>query len=294
MNVREQWITDDYALYNGDSADVLQDLPEASIDFTLFSPPFSTLYTYSDTERDLGNSGSRAEFFEHFGFITPHLLRVTKPGRLLGLHVQQEIIQKQKEGYIGVHDLRGDFIRHFEEHGWIYHGEICIDKNPQAQAIRTKSKGLLFVQLRKDASWLRPALADYVLIFRKHGDNVTPIHPDLTNDEWIEWAHPIWYGIQESDTLNVQLARDDQDERHICPLQLGTIERCVRLWSNRGETVLSPFAGIGSEGVVAIQQGRRFVGCELNVRYAQVAARNLERAVRESRMPTLFDALEPV
>jgi DNA modification methylase len=293
MNVQDQWLTDDYALYCGDSADVLQDLPEASIDFTLFSPPFSTLYTYSDTERDLGNSASRAEFFEHFGYITPHLLRVTKPGRLLGLHVQQEIIQKQKEGYIGVHDLRGDFIRHFEQHGWIYHGEICIDKNPQAQAIRTKSKGLLFVQLRKDASWLRPALADYVLVFRKHGENATPIHPDLTNDEWIEWAHPIWYGIQESDTLNVQQARDEQDERHICPLQLGTIERCVRLWSNRGETVLSPFAGIGSEGYVAIQQGRRFVGAELNPRYAAVAAKNLDRAVRELHMPTLFDALEP-
>jgi DNA modification methylase/superfamily II DNA or RNA helicase len=281
-----------WQLLVGDSAERLAELAEASVDFTLFSPPFATLYTYSPTPRDLGNSASREEFLEHFGFITRQLLRVCKPGRLVGLHVQQEIIQKQKSGYIGVHDLRGDFIRHFEAYGWIYHGEICIDKNPQAQAIRTKSKGLLFVQLRKDASWLRPALADYVLLFRKPGENAVPIQPALTNDEWIEWAHPIWYGIRESDTLNVQQARSERDERHICPLQLGTIERCIRLWSNRGETILSPFAGIGSEGVVAMRHGRRFVGVELKPQYAAVAARNLAEAVRQTTAPTLFDGLE--
>jgi DNA modification methylase len=276
----------------GDSAERLAELSDNSVDYTLFSPPFSALYTYSPTARDLGNSANRAEFFEHFEYITEQLLRVHKPGRLLGLHVQQEIIQKQKEGYIGVHDLRGDFIRHFEAAGWIYHGEICIDKNPQAQAIRTKSKGLLFVQLRKDASWLRPALADYVIVFRKPGENAVPIHPDLTNDEWIEWAHPIWYGIKESDTLNVIQAREDQDERHICPLQLGTIERCVRLWSNPGELVLSPFAGIGSEGYVALKHRRRFLGVELKPAYAKVAAKNLKAAEADANAGDMFSLLK--
>lgn len=282
----------DWRLLVGDSAERLAELADNSIDYTLFSPPFSALYTYSPTARDLGNSASWAEFFEHFRFITEQLLRVHKPGRLLGLHVQQEIIQKQKEGYIGVHDLRGDFIRHFEAAGWIYHGEICIDKNPQAQAIRTKSKGLLFVQLRKDASWLRPALADYVIVFRKPGDNAVPIHPDLTNDEWIEWAHPIWYGIRESQTLNVLQAREDQDERHICPLQLETVERCIRLWSNPGELVLDPFNGIGSTGYVALSKKRRYVGVELKPSYAKVAAKNLRAAEAAANAGDMFSLLE--
>lgn len=294
MNVRDQWITDDYALYNGDSADVLPTLPAQSVDLAVFSPPFGSLYTYSATERDLGNCRTDDEFWQHFGFISTGLLRVMRPGRNVCVHVAQIPSQKARDGVIGLKDFRGATIQHFQDAGFVYHGEVCIDKDPQAQAIRTKSKALLFVQLRKDASWLRPALADYILVFRAPGENATPIAPDISNDEWIEWARPIWYGIKESDTLNVAEARSNDDERHICPLQLGTIERCVRLWSNRGETVLSPFAGIGSEGYVAIQQGRRFVGAELNPRYATVAAKNLERAVRESHMPTLFDALEPV
>jgi len=169
---------------------------------------------------------------------------------------------------------------------------VCIDKDPQAQAIRTKSKALLFVQLRKDASWLRPALADYILVFRKPGDNPVPIQPDITNDEWIEWARPVWYGIRETDTLNAAAATETEDERHICPLQLGTIERCVRLWSNPGETILSPFAGIGSEGYVALKTGRQFVGIELKPSYWQTARGNLERALSEGHEVTLFDNLE--
>lgn len=291
MNVIEQWMGEQWALYNGDSADVLPGLPDASIDLTVFSPPFSHLYTYSDTERDLGNCRDEEEFFHHYGFISRELLRVTKPGRLCCVHVQQLIRSKANYGTISMHDFRGDMIRHMQEQRWIYHGEICIDKNPQSQAIRTKSKQLLFVQLRKDSSWLRPALADYVLLFRAPGENATAIKSDLTNDEWIQWAHPVWYDVRETHTLNVVEARNDKDERHLCPLQLDTIERCVRLWSNPGETVLSPFAGIGSEGVVSIEHGRRFLGVELKPEYAKIAARNLTEAERTSHAPTLLDLM---
>jgi len=175
--------------------------------------------------------------------------------------------------------------------GWIQHGEVVIDKDPQAQAIRTKSKALLFAQLHKDSSWSRPALSDIILLFRKPGDNAVPIIPDLNNNEWIQLARPIWYGISESDTLQFTTARDPNDERHICPLQLGTIERCVRLWSNPGETVFSPFAGIGSEGYESIRLGRKFIGIELKKSYWDIAVRNLRQAKFNSNVPTLFDVL---
>lgn len=267
-----------WKLLLGDSAERLQEISDQSIDLSIFSPPFGSLYTYSPTERDLGNSRTDAEFWQHFGFISTELLRVMRPGRNVCIHVQQIALQKAKDGVIGLRDFRGETIQHFISAGFIYHGETCIDKDPQAQAIRTHSKALLFTQLRKDASWLRPALADYVLIFRAPGENQAPVHPDLTNDEWIEWARPIWYGIKESDTLNVAEGRAQDDERHICPLQLGTIERCIRLWSNKGELVLSPFAGIGSEGYEAVRLGRRFVGCELKPEYFNAAVKNLRRA----------------
>jgi DNA modification methylase len=205
-------------------------------------------------------------------------LRVVKLGRIVCCHCQQLASHLATDGVIGMKDFRGDLIRHFVGQGFVYHGEVCIDKNPQAQAIRTHSKGLLFKQFRIDSSWSRPAFADYIILFRKPGENAVPIHPDLSNDEWIEYAHPIWYGIKESDTLNVSEAREEEDERHVCPLQLGTIERCVRLWSNRGEMVLSPFAGIGSEGFESIRLGRRFWGCELKGSYFDVARKNLGRA----------------
>ena len=257
---------DGYTLMLGDSAERLQEIDGDSIGLSVFSPPFISLYTYSPTERDIGNSRTEDEFFHHFGFIIDELLRVTMPGRNCCVHVAQVPAMLVRDGYIGLKDFRGGTIKAFEDHGWVYHGEVCIDKDPQAQAIRTHSKGLLFVQLRKDSSWLRPALADYILVFRKPGENPVPIQPDITNDQWIEWARPIWYGIHESDTLNVAEAREMDDERHICPLQLGTIERCIKLWSNPGETVLSPFAGIGSEGYVALQEGRKFIGIELKQR----------------------------
>lgn len=279
---------DGWHLMLGDSAERLTDLPDHSIDFSIFSPPFQSLYTYSPTERDLGNSRSEDEFWQHFSFISSQLRRLMKPGRNICVHVAQLGSTVAHDGVTGIKDFRGATIRHFLDAGFVYHGDVTIDKDPQAQAIRTHSKALLFVQLKRDASWLRPALADYILVFRAPGVNETPIHPDIDNNQWIEWARPIWYGIRESDTLNVVAARSEKDERHICPLQLGTIERCIRLWSNKGETVLSPFAGIGSELYQAIRFGRQAVGCELKPEYYRVAVSNLRRAEAESRTPDLF------
>ncbi len=283
-------ITDHYRLMLGDSCERLAELEDASVDLSVFSPPFQSLYTYSPTERDLGNSRNADEFYQHFRYIIDHLLRVTRTGRNCCVHVQQIAAHLGNDGFIGLKDFRGEVIAAFIEQGWIYHGEVCIDKDPQVQAIRTKAKGLLFVQLRKDASWMRPAFADYILIFRKPGENAVPVTPDITNEEWIQWARPVWYGIKETETLNAAEGRDPNDERHVCPLQLGTIERCIRLWSNPGETILSPFAGIGSEGYTALKCGRKFVGIELKESYVQAAQKNLERILRESTQATLFDS----
>ena len=292
IGVLDQTITANYALYNGDSAEVMRGLPSNSVHLSVFSPPFLSLYTYSPTARDVGNSQTPEMFWRHFGFIIDRLLRVTKPGRNACVHVAQVPAMLVRDGYIGMKDFRGQTINAFEERGWIYHGEVCVDKDPQAQAIRTKSKSLLFTQLRKDASWLRPALADYILVFRKPGDNDTPVLPDITNEEWIEWARPVWYGIRESDTLNVAEGRDNDDERHICPLQLGTIERCIRLWSNPGEVVLDPFAGIGSTPFEAVRLGRFGVGIELKPSYYKTMTRNMQRAVAVKQQVTIYDLLE--
>lgn len=287
---KEEYMTEtttgkSYILMLGDCVERLREVPDESVDFSVYSPPFSSLYTYSASDRDMGNSDSHAQFFEHYSHLLRELLRVMKPGRNVAVHCQQLSTTLITHGVIGMYDFRGDLIRAHEAAGFIYHGEVCIDKDPQAQAIRTHAKGLLFVQLHKDASWLRPAMADYILVFRKPGENAVPVHPDITNDDWIEWARPIWYGIDEGDTLNVRVARGDRDERHICALQLPTIERCVRLWSNTGEMVLSPFMGIGSEGVVAVRTGRRFTGVELKPEYYRVAVRNIESTQAQGQMP---------
>lgn len=280
---------DAYTLLLGDCVARMKEIPDASMDFSIFSPPFASLYTYSDSDRDMGNSRDDEEFFTHFGFMLTELERVMKTGRIIACHVFQVPAMLARDGYIGIKDFRGQVIQAFEAHGLTYHGDITIDKNPQAQAIRTHSKSLLFAQLRKDASWMRPGLADYLLIFRKPGEPDAPVHPDISNEEWIQWAHPVWYDIHESDTLNAAVARENADERHICPLQLSVIERGIRLWTNKGEMVFSPFAGIGSEGYMAIKHGRRFTGCELKPTYYNTALQNLERAVMESTQWTLFD-----
>jgi DNA modification methylase len=293
VNVIDQTVTEQWALYNGDSAEVLPEIPTASIDLSVFSPPFQSLYTYSASDRDLGNSRSIEQFWDHFGFISRELARVIKPGRICAVHVAQVPSTKATHGTIGLFDFRGDTIRHFQDAGFVYHGEVCIDKDPQAQAIRTKSKSLLFVSLKRDSSWLRPALADYIILMRAPGENQVPIVPnDISNEDWIQWARPIWYGIRESDTLNILPARSPEDERHICPLQLGTIERCVRLWSNLGETVLSPFAGIGSEGYEAVRLGRRSIGVELKPEYWRQAVRNMREVERAMGAPDLLALIE--
>ena len=270
-----------WRLLLGDSCERISEIETDSVGLSVFSPPFASLYTYSPSERDMGNSKDYDQFFEHFGYLIPELLRVTMPGRRSCVHVQQVTTTKATHGIIGWRDFRADVVKAFTEAGWIYDGEVVIDKDPQAQAIRTKSKALMFVQKNKDSAWSRPAMADYILLFRAPGENLEPVKTDVNNEEWIQWARPIWYGIKESDTLNAAVARENDDERHICPLQLGTIERCVRLWSNRGDLVLDPFNGIGSTGVVALQHDRRYVGIELKESYYSVARRNLIGATKQ-------------
>lgn len=279
---------DGWELWRGDSCELLREVKDHSIGLAVFSPPFESLYTYSNSERDLGNSRKREDFWEQFGFIGKELKRVLMPGRNVAVHCTQLALLKQTDGVIGMRDFRGELIRHFTEWGFVYHGEVCIDTDPQAQAIRTHTKGLAFVQLRKDAAWMRPAYADYILIFRSPGENEVPVGPDVTNDEWIEWARPVWYNVDKTNTLNIVEGRDNRDERHICPLSLDIIERCVRLWSNKGETVLSPFAGIGSEGYVSILHGRKFQGIELKASYFNCAVKNLKDAQRKASAGTLF------
>lgn len=286
MSSMDHYVTDDaqghaWRLMLGDSCERLAELDAESIDLSVYSPPFASLYTYSPTSRDLGNSHGREEFLEHYGYVVREVLRLTKPGRLSCVHVQQLTTTKATHGIVGMTDFRGQVIAAHQDAGWIYHGEVTVDKDPQAQAIRTKAQALMFNTLHRDSAMTRPALADYVIVFRAPGENRVPIQSDVDNETWIEWARPVWLGIRETDTLNERVAREAADERHVCPLQLPLIERCVRLWSNKGETVLSPFAGIGSEGVVAVRQGRRFVGCELKASYWKTACEYLAAAEQQ-------------
>lgn len=290
----DAYVTDDaygenWRLMLGDSCERMAEIPDDSVDLSVYSPPFASLFTYSPSTRDLGNSASRAEFIEHYGYIIRENLRVTKPGRIACIHVQQLTTTKVTHGYTGLTDFRGDVIRAYVDNGWHFHGEVTVNKDPQAQAIRTKAHALTFATKNRDSAGIRPALADYLLLFRKPGDNAVPIKNDVSNDEWIEWAQPVWWDIKETNTLNVRVARDDADERHICPLQLDFIERCVRLWSNPGETVLSPFAGIGSEVYTAVRLGRYGLGCELKPSYWRTAVDNLENLESEMGHATLFD-----
>ena len=293
----DEYITDtatgaNWALMLGDSCERLAELDDETIDLSIYSPPFASLFTYSPSIRDLGNSATRTEFVEHYTYIINQILRLTKPGRISCVHVQQLTNTKATHGEMSLSDFRGDVIRAHQAAGWLFHGECTVDKDPQAQAIRTKAHALMFVSKDRDSSVIRPALADYLLIFKKPGTNLVPIKTDVTNDEWIEWARPIWLGIRETRTLNAAVARDDADERHICPLQLDFIDRCVRLYSNRGEIILSPFAGIGSELYVAVEHGRKAVGCELKPSYWRTAVDNLTELEERIALPSLFDEVE--
>lgn len=273
---------DGWTMHFGDSCEVVGRMPAESIDFTVFSPPFESLYTYTATDRDIGNCRSSEEFREHFGFLVRDLYRVTKPGRLLSFHCMNLPTSKVRDGVIGIRDFRGELIRLFEEHGFIYHSEVCIWKDPVTAMQRTKALGLLHKQLKKDACMSRQGIADYLVTMRKPGDNPNPVtntNETFPVSEWQKYASPVWMDINPSDTLQYRSAREHEDERHICPLQLEVIRRAVRLWTNEGDTVLSPFAGIGSEGYVAIEERRRFVGVELKRSYYEQACRNLRSAV---------------
>lgn len=289
VKVLNQEITDKWSVYNGDCVEVIKGLPDESIHFSVFSPPFASLYTYSNSDRDMGNSKDYDDFTVHFGFLIKELFRVLKPGREVAIHCMNLPTSKERHGYIGIHDFRGDIIRAFQSEGFIYHSEVCIWKDPVVAMQRTKALGLLHKQLKKDSCMSRQGIPDYLVIMRNPGDNperVTNTNETFPVMEWQKYASPIWMDINPSDTLQKESAREDKDERHICPLQLEVIRRALRLWTNPNDIVLSPFAGIGSEGFVSIQEGRRFIGIELKGSYYGQAVANLKAA--EKRQDGLF------
>ena len=280
-----------WTMHLGDCVETLRTMEADSIDYSVASIPFASLYTYSASDRDMGNSKDHAEFFKHFAFLVGEWLRVTKPGRLISVHVTNLATVKVRDGYIGITDFRGDTIRAFQAGGAVFHSEVCVWKDPVTAMQRTKAKGLLWMQLKKDSTASRQGIPDYVLTFRKVGDNAEPVMhtpEDFPVAVWQRYASPVWFDINASETLQKQSAREDRDERHIAPLQLEVIRRCLQLWSNPNDLVLSPFAGIGSEGYEAIKNGRRFVGVELKGSYYQQAVANLQRAERDTKSGDLF------
>lgn len=295
-----------YKAVLGDTCEKILDIPSDSVGYSIFSPPFANLYTYSNSSRDLGNCEDDAQFLEHFRFIVKELLRITAPGRLCSFHCMNLPTSKVRDGYIGIRDFRGDCIRLFQECGWIYHSEVVIWKDPVVAMQRTKALGLLHKQVMKDSSMSRQGIPDYLVTMRKPGDNPEPVEGRLHGfigenppaaasdptresiDIWQRYASPVWMDINQSRTLNKDGAREEKDEKHICPLQLDVIERGIQLWSNPGDTVFSPFMGIGSEGYCAVRMGRKFIGVELKKSYYDQALQNLAQAERELDRPSLF------
>lgn len=280
-NIINQQVKEKYALYQGDSCEVIKAIPDSSIHYSIFSPPFASLYVYSNSERDMGNSKTHSEFYEHFKFLVADIMRVTIPGRLCSFHCMNLPTSKQNDGHIGLRDFRGELIRIFTDLGWIFHSEVVIWKDPVVAMQRTKALGLLHKQIKKDSCMSRQGIPDYLVTMRKKGDNperVTHTNESFPVKKWQQYADPVWDDINPSNTLQRKSARDEKDERHICPLQLQVIQRGLELWTNPNDIVFSPFAGIGSEGYVALENGRRFVGIELKDSYFKQAAANLEIA----------------
>lgn len=315
--VLDQVIEPRFAAYHADCVDVVRALPADSVDFSVFSPPFASLYTYSASERDMGNVKDHAEFGVHFGYLIPELFRAMRPGRLAAVHCMNLPTSKVRDGHIGLADFRGEIIRAFQAAGWIYHSEVCIWKDPVMAMQRTKALGLLHKTIRTDSAMSRQGIPDYLCVFRKPGKNDKPVthtHESFPVERWQRYASPVWAtragvddegfdifanptnanpdkgGIDQGDTLQYTSAREHADEKHICPLQLEVIRRAIRLWTNPDDVVLSPFMGIGSEGHVALQEGRRFVGAELKSSYYQQAVRNLRIAAQGDRQASLFGA----
>ena len=283
MGCIDSTIGENFALYNGDCVDVLRGIPAQSVHYSIFSPPFASLYTYSNSPRDMGNCRTNEEFFEHFAFLVTELKRVMRPGRNVSFHCMLFPASKERDGFIGLKDFRGDLIRSFQDQGFIFHAETVIWKDPVTQMQRTKALGLLHKSVRENSAMCRMGIPDYLVTMRAPGeqlDRVTHTREEYPVDQWQKVASPVWMDINPSDTLQYQSAREHDDERHICPLQLEVIRRGVDLWTNTGDVVLSPFAGIGSEGHVSLQMGRKFIGIELKESYYQQAARNLQAALR--------------
>lgn len=330
MNVLDQVITDKYAVYHGDCVEVIKGIPDNSIHYSIFSPPFASLYTYSNSDRDMGNCKDDTEFMQHFQFLVKELYRVTMSGRLVSFHCMDIPAMKSRDGFIGLKDFPAQLRQMFEDEGFIYHSKVVIWKDPLIEATRTKALGLMHKQLVKDSAMCRQGLPDYLITMRKPGDNPQPIeHPDgLTSyaglDEpeaprkkpilkdsrnhrnismakedpvyshhvWRRYASPVWMDIDQTRTLNRNDAREEKDEKHIAPLQLDVIERALTLWSNPGDTILSPFGGIGSEGYVAVKMGRKSISIELKRSYYEQNVRNHQVAANEIEQPDLFDWLD--
>jgi hypothetical protein len=313
-----------WKLWNADCIDVTRGLPDGKVHYTIFSPPFESLYTFSDDPRDLSNCNDSETFWTHFRFLIADLFRVTMPGRLCSIHCMQLPTSKMRDGFIGLRDFRGEIIRAYQDAGWIYHSEVCIRKDPVSAMQRSKSIGLLHKQIVKDSALSRMAVADYVVTMRKPGDNPEPIsgafdryYGDETAPDgalitetgkmrstnypgdawysvavWQRYAEPIWLDIVQGDVLSREMAREESDERHISPLQLTVIRRCVDLWSNPGDTIYSPFAGIGSELYCAVEMGRKAMGAELKASYFRQAVANLKEVETQVKQATLFDGME--
>jgi DNA modification methylase len=295
MKVKDQYIGKNFALYNGDCVEVMKGIPDNSIHGEGFSPPFASLYTYSNSDRDMGNAKSNSEFMENFKFAVNELYRILMPGRLMWVHCMDIPAMKERDGFIGLHDFPGELIRLFEDAGFIYHSRVAIWKDPLIEATRTKSLGLMHKQIVKDSSMCRQGLPDYIIAMRKPGANPEPVAHEkgfesfigedgptgktvYSHEVWRRYASPVWMDINQSRTLNREPAREQNDEKHICPLQLDVIDRCLELWTNPGDTFLSPFAGIGSEIYEAIKYGRKAIGIELKDSYYNQAVLNCKQA----------------
>ena len=287
---------ENWQVYRGDCVEVLRQLPDRSVDFSVFSPPFGNLYCYGDSVRDMGNSADDAEFLAHYRFVAEELFRVLRPGRCISVHCKDLVNYKGRDGMAGLRDFPGDLIRVHCEAGFAYHSRVTIYKSPVTEMTRTKAHGLLYKQLRADSTFSRQGLAEYVVTFRKwtgttEESEVAPVthtKESFPLERWQKWADPVWMDVDDMDVLNIDQAKDSKDEKHICPLALPIIERCVGLWSNPGDVVLSPFAGVGSEGYQALLMKRRFLGIELKDIYFEHAAKNLRRADTFAGQGTLF------
>ena len=285
MNVLNQVIKENYSLYNGDSCEIMTTIPDNSIHYSIFSPPFADLYVYSNSERDMGNCKSKSEFYEHFRFIVKELYRIMMNGRLVSFHCMNLPTSKQRDGFIGITDFRGELIRLFEECGFIYHSEVCIWKDPVIAMQRTKALGLLHKQIKKDSAMCRQGIADYLVTMRKPGDNpekITHTNESFPVHIWQNYASPVWMDINPSNTLQRTSAREEKDEKHICPLQLDVIKRGINLWTNPNDIVFTPFMGIGSEVYQALKMGRRGIGIELKESYYNQAVINCENAEKSA------------